>query len=183
MLKKFEEFIKSGCVKTEAFIPEKPSDVTPSKTTHDGKSVSGFKEVIEVIGLGKMKAKLDTGNTAYSAIIVQDFKEENGKVSFEFNGEEKEYDVVKHIKIWHHGKSTERPVIKVDIRFNGKEYKDELVDLKISDLTGTKNYRSRMLLCKDFMAKANLVIDPSKEFKLTDKKDINKKKKSKKDGE
>ena len=33
------------------------------------------------------------------------------------------------------------------------------------------------------MAKANLVIDPSKEFKLTDKKDINKKKKSKKDGE
>ena len=183
MIQKFDEFIKSGCVKTEAFIPEKPSDVTPSKTTHDGKSVSGFKEVIEVIGLGKMKAKLDTGNTAYSAIIVQDFKEENGKVSFDFNGEEKEYDVVKHIKIWHHGKSTERPVIKVDIRFNGKEYKDELVDLKISDLTGTKNYRSRMLLCKDFMAKANLVIDPSKEFKLTDKKDINKKKKSKKDGE
>ena len=87
MIQKFDEFIKSGCVKTEAFIPEKPSDVTPSKTTHDGKSVSGFKEVIEVIGLGKMKAKLDTGNTAYSAIIVQDFKEENGKVSFEFNGE------------------------------------------------------------------------------------------------
>lgn len=182
MIQKFDEFIKSGCVKTEAFRPETPSDVTPSKTTHNGKSVSGFKEVIEVIGLGKMKAKLDTGNTAYSAIIVQDFKEEDGKVSFEFNGERKEYDIVKHVKIWHHGKSTERPVIKVDIRFNGKEYKDELVDLKISDLTGTKNYRSRMLLCKDFMTRANLVIDPSKEFKLTDKKDINKKKKSKKDG-
>ena len=62
---------------------------------------------------------------------------------------------------------------------NGKEYKDELIDLKISDLTGTKHYRSRMLLCKDFIAKANLVIDPSKEFKLTDKKEIRKKKKEK----
>ena len=183
MIQKFDEFIKSRGVKTEAFIPETPSDVAPSKTTHDGKSVSGFKEVIEVIGLGKMKAKLDTGNTAYNAIIVQDFKEDDGKVSFEFNGEKKEYDIVKHIKIWHHGKSTERPVIKVDIKFNGKEYKDELVDIKISDLTGTKNYRSRMLLCKDFMSRANVVIDPSKEFKLTDKKDIKKKKKSKKDGD
>jgi hypothetical protein len=33
------------------------------------------------------------------------------------------------------------------------------------------------------MSRANVVIDPSKEFKLTDKKDIKKKKKSKKDGE
>ena len=177
MLKKFEEFINGLNKQDENFIPKIPNN---------NKEISGFKEVIEIVGLGKMKAKLDTGNTTrFNALIVQDYYEDKDKktVKFDFNGEEKEYDVVKHIKIWHHGKSTERPVIKVDIRFNGKEYKDELVDLKISDLTGTKNYRSRMLLCKDFMAKANLVIDPSKEFKLTDKKDINKKKKSKKDGE
>ena len=68
-------------------------------------------------------------------------------------------------------------MIKVDIKFNGKEYKDELIDLKISDLTGTKTYRSRMLLCKDFMIKAKVIIDPSKEFKLTDKKELPKKKK------
>ena len=182
MLKKFDEYIKSRGVKEESFIP----DDSKSPKTSDGKEVAGLKEVIEIEGLGKMKVKLDTGNTTrFNALIVQDYYEDKDRktVKFDFNGEEKEYDVVKHIKIWHHGKSTERPVIKVDIRFNGKEYKDELVDLKISDLTGTKNYRSRMLLCKDFMAKANLVIDPSKEFKLTDKKDINKKKKSKKDGE
>ena len=62
------------------------------------------------------------------------------------------------------------------ILFNGKEYKDELVDLKISDLTGTRDYRSRMLLSKAFMAKANIVIDPSKEFNITNKKEIKKKK-------
>ena len=180
MLKKFEEYINSKGVNEEAFIPETHSDSAPSKSTHDGKEISGLKEVIEIKGLGKMKAKLDSGNTAMNALIVQDYYEDKDDktVKFDFNGEEKKYDVVKHIRIWHHGKSTERPVIKVDIEFNGKEYKDELVNLKISDLTGTKNYRSRMLLCKDFMTKANIVIDPSKEFKLTDKKEIKKKKKN-----
>ena len=122
------------------FIGEE-NTVTESK-----KEIAGFKEVIEVVGLGKMKAKLDTGNTAYNAIIVQDYFEKNGKVKFNFNEKEYEYPVEKHVRIWHHGKSTERPVIKVDLIFNGKTYKDELVDLKISDLTGTKTYRSRMLL-------------------------------------
>ena len=178
MLKKFDEFIKSRGIKEESFIP----DDSKSPKTSDGKEVAGLKEVIEIEGLGKMKVKLDSGNTTrFNALIVQDYYEDKDKktVKFDFNGEEKEYDVVKHIRIWHHGKSTERPVIKVNIKFNGKEYKDELIDLKISDLTGTKNYRSRMLLCKDFIAKANLVIDPSKEFKLTDKKEIRKKKKEK----
>ena len=178
MLKKFDDFIKSRGVKEESFIPDSPK----SPKTIDGKEVAGLKEVIEIEGLGKMAVKLDSGNTTrFNAFIVQDYYEDKDKktVKVDFNGEEKEYDVVKHIRIWHHGKSTERPVIKVNIKFNGKEYKDELIDLKISDLTGTKNYRSRMLLCKDFIAKANLVIDPSKEFKLTDKKEIRKKKKEK----
>jgi hypothetical protein len=146
---------------------------------HNGKEIAGFKEVIEVVGLGRMKAKLDTGNTAYSAIICQDYFEKNGKVRFDFNGKEYEYPVEKHVRIWHHGKSTERPIIKVDLVFNGKEYKDELVDLKISDLTGTKNYRCRMLLCKEFMSRANILIDPSKNFNITDKKDIDRRPKHK----
>lgn len=170
MIKKFEEYIKE-----REGIVEKSE---PKKITHDGKEIAGLKEVIEIEGLGKMKAKLDSGNTAMNALIVQDYYEnrEDKTVKFDFNGEEKVYDVVKHIRIWHHGKSTERPCIKVNIKFNGKEYKDELIDLKISDLTGTKDYRSRLLLCKDFMAKANVVIDPSKEFKITDKKEIKKNK-------
>jgi hypothetical protein len=178
MLKKFEEYIKDKEMKSESFIPDAPK----SSQTSDGKDVAGLKEVIEVEGLGKMKVKLDSGNTAMNALIVQDYYEnkDDNTVKFDFNGEEKKFDVEKHIRIWHHGKSTERPVIKVNIKFNGKTYKDELIDLKISDLTGTKNYRSRMLLCKDFMKKANIVIDPSKEFKLTSKEELPKKKKTKK---
>lgn len=177
MIKKFEEYIKSKGIQTESFTPDTPK----TQQTNDGKEVAGLKEVIEIEGLGKMKVKLDSGNTAMNALIVQDYYEDKDEktVKFDFNGEEKEFDVEKHIRIWHHGKATERPVIKVDIKFNGKTYKDELIDLKISDLTGTKNYRCRMLLCKDFMKKAQIVIDPSKEFKLTDKKELPKKKKNK----
>lgn len=167
-IKSFDEFINN-------------TPMVESSHNSEQKEVSGLKEVIEIVGLGKMKAKLDSGNTAMNALIVQDYYEKNGKVKFEYNKKEYEYPVEKHIRIWHHGKSTERPVIKVDLIFNGKTYKDEFIDLKISDLTGTKNYRSRMLLCKDFMTRAKIIIDPSKTFKLTDEKDIDKpKKKSKK---
>lgn len=177
MIKKFEDFIKELSLKNES----KHKDVNKeSKVKVDGehKHLAGVKEVIDVVGLGKMKVKLDSGNSSLCALIVQDFDEdkENKTVTFKFNGEKKTYDVVKHVRIWHHGTATVRPVIKLDLIFNGETYKDELVDLKISDLTGTRDYRSRMLLSKAFMTKANIVIDPSKEFNITDKKEIKKNK-------
>ena len=177
MIKKFEDFVKDLSLKTESkhTDEDKKSKV---KIDDEHKYLAGVKEVIEIVGLGKMKVKLDSGNSSLCALIVQDFKEdkENNIVKFNFDGRERTYDVVKHVRIWHHGTATVRPVIKLDLIFNGKEYKDELVDLKISDLTGTRDYRSRMLLSKAFMSKANIVIDPSKEFNITNKKEIKKKK-------
>lgn len=180
MIKRFDDFVKDLSLKTES----KHSDTNQEskiKVDNEHKHLAGVKEVIEIVGLGKMKVKLDSGNSSLCALIVQNFDEDkdNKTVKFIFDGKERKYDVVKHVRIWHHGTATIRPVIKLDLIFNGKEYKDELVDLKISDLTGTKDYRSKMLLSKAFMTKANIVIDPSKEFNITDKKDI-KKKKSKK---
>lgn len=177
MVKRFEDFIKDLSLKNESKQKdvEKESKV---KVDDEHKYLAGVKEVIEIVGLGKMKVKLDSGNSSLCALIVRDFKEDEEKkiVKFNFDGRERTYDVVKHVRIWHHGVATVRPVIKLDLIFNGKEYKDELVDLKISDLTGTREYRSKMLLSKAFMAKANIVIDPSKEFNITNKKEIKKKK-------
>ena len=180
MIKRFEDFIKELSLKNES----KEKDIEKEsklKIDDENKYLAGVKEVIEIVGLGKMKVKLDSGNSSLCALIVQDFEEDKEKktVKFDFNGEKMTYDVVKHVRIWHHGTATIRPVIKLDLIFNGETYKDELVDLKISDLTGTRDYRSRMLLSKAFMTKANIVIDPSKEFNITNKKEI-KKKKSKK---
>jgi hypothetical protein len=181
MIKRFEDFVKDLSLKTESknIENEKKSKV---KIDDEHKYLAGVKEVIEIVGLGKMKVKLDSGNSSLCALIVQGFEEdkENKTVKFEFDGKERIYDVVKHVRIWHHGTATIRPVIKLDLIFNDKEYKDELVDLKISDLTGTRDYRSRMLLSKSFMSKANIVIDPSKEFNITNKKEIKKKSKKNK---
>ena len=183
MIKRFEDFIKDLSLKTES-KQHTDSEEKKSKVKVDGehKHLAGVKEVIEVVGLGKMKVKLDSGNSSLCALIVKGFEEdkENKTVTFEFDGKERTYDVVKHVRIWHHGTATIRPVIKLDLIFNEKEYKDELVDLKISDLTGTRDYRSRMLLSKAFMSKANIVIDPSKEFNITNKKEIKKKRKKNK---
>lgn len=181
MIKRFEDFVKDISLKTESkhTDDEQKSKV---KINDEHKYLAGVKEVIEIVGLGKMKVKLDSGNSSLCALIVQGFEEdkENKTVKFEFEGKERVYDVVKHVRIWHHGTATIRPVIKLDLIFNEKEYKDELVDLKISDLTGTREYRSKMLLSKAFMTKANIVIDPSKEFNITNKKEIKKKRKKNK---
>ena len=171
MIQKFDEFVKNLDLKESVKHRKEKND-----KTEDGKNVSGLKEVIEVIGLGKMKAKLDSGNTAQCALIVKDFEENDGKVKFTFNGEEKEYEVVDHKTIMHHGEATKRPVIKLDIKFHNSIYSDELVNLKISDLKSDKEYRCRMLLSKQFMSRANIVVDPSKNYKLTDRKELNKNK-------
>lgn len=168
MIQKFDEFVKS--------LYESSKHNKKNNKTDDGKHISGLKEVIEVIGLGKMKAKLDSGNTAQCALIVQSFEENDGKVTFDFNGEKKEYEVVDHKTIMHHGEETTRPVIKLDIKFHNTIYSDESVNLKISDLKGAKEYRCRMLLSKQFMSRANIIVDPSKNFELTDRKELRKNK-------
>ena len=75
IIKKFEDFIKDISLKTES---KHTTDDKDSKVKVDGehKHLAGVKEVIEVVGLGKMKVKLDSGNSSLCALIVQDFKED-----------------------------------------------------------------------------------------------------------
>ena len=78
MIKKFEDFIKDISLKTESKHEdiEKESKV---KIDDEHKYLAGVKEVIEIVGLGKMKVKLDSGNSSLCALIVQDFEEDNEK--------------------------------------------------------------------------------------------------------
>ena len=72
MIKKFEDFVKELSLKTES---KQPTDDKESKVKVDGehKHLAGVKEVIEIVGLGKMKVKLDSGNSSLCALIVQKF--------------------------------------------------------------------------------------------------------------
>ena len=132
---------------------------------NEEKEVSGVKLVVDIEGIGTLKAKLDSGNSAMYALI-----------SFEIRGKEYRFPVEDHISIVHVGKKTERPVIRLNIKFNGKTYKNEKINIKVSDISTVdeKHYLSRMLLSKQFLEKAKVLIDPAKEFELTDEKDLKK---------
>lgn len=143
---------------------------------NEEKEISGVKEVVEIEGIGTLKAKLDSGNSAMCALIVKDYKEDDDTVSFKIRGKEYRFPVEEHISIVHVGKKTKRPVIRLNIKFNGETYKNEKINIKVSDIASVdeKHYMSRMLLSKQFLEKAKVIIDPAKEFELTDKKDLKK---------
>ena len=100
MIKRFEDFVKDLSLKTESKQNDREKD-SKVKVDDDHKYLAGVKEVIEIVGMGKMKVKLDSGNSSLCALIVQDFEEdkENKTVKFEFEGKERVYDVVKHVMV------------------------------------------------------------------------------------
>lgn len=137
------------------------------------KQISGVKETIEIKGHGTVKAKLDSGNSAINALIVDEYDEHDGTVDWTFNGEVVHSKVIDHCNIVHLGKCITRPVIEVDLIFNGKEYKNEKVNLKISDYKRPRmRLYTRMLLSKEFLTRANILIDPGKQYHLSNLSDI-----------
>jgi len=147
-----------------------------SETIKDiSKNVAGVKEVIILDEIGKVKAKLDSGNSAINAIIVDTYDIKDDMVEFNMFDKKYVFDIVEMKNIYHHGKLTKRPVIELDCVFNNVEYKKEKFSIKINDLHNLK-YHSRVLLCKDFLTRANVVIDPSKTFEISKKKDLKRKK-------
>ena len=73
MIKRFEDFVKDLSLKTESKQKdvEKESKV---KVDDEHKYLAGVKEVIEIVGLGKMKVKLDSGNSSlcsFSSVKIE----------------------------------------------------------------------------------------------------------------
>ena len=92
MIKRFEDFVKDLSLKIESKQKdvEKESKV---KIDDEHKYLAGVKEVIEIVGLGKMKVKLDSGNSSLCALIVQDFKEDE-EHDLDIDKEENQNDFV-----------------------------------------------------------------------------------------
>lgn len=130
--------------------------------------VVGVKETVEIKKIGRVKAKFDTGNSAMTALIVDSYNEEDGNVKFKMFGKKYEFPVVGYKKVLHTSKLDNRPYIHLDIVFNGKLYKDEKVNLKINAIHNL-DIHARLLICKDFLIRAKVLIDPSNTFKVTNK--------------
>ena len=130
----------------------------------------GRLERVELKDLGEIVANFDTGNSA-RAIMHTDKWEVKGKnVVWESFGKTYTHKLVKMMKFeqgkwsWSSKVPIERPVILLDVEFNGHVYKDHEFLL---DERGHKT--TKCLMNQRFMKRSNVMINPAKTFVVSTK--------------
>jgi gamma-F420-2:alpha-L-glutamate ligase len=129
------------------------------------KKVTGFRELINIPGVGTFVGKLDTGNGATSCSLHADSIEENsGEVIWTLDNQQFINKIVGQSKAEIGEKIHHRSVINLDVEFNGIVYKK--VKFSLVDRTEKS---TPLLLNRDFLSSAGLIVDPSEDFVLTDR--------------
>ena len=121
----------------------------------------GVLESIEVDG-EEMTAKLDTGNSAKACALHADSIKVKGKVvHYKRNGKTHKKPLVRMLELIK--PAEERPVVKCELNFLNTIYEQEV----------SLDQRGKIpfLANRDFMNRANLMINPSRKFLLTNKHD------------
>ena len=121
----------------------------------------GVLESIEVDG-EPMTVKLDTGNSANACALHADSYEIKGKVvHFERDGKKYKKPLIRMMRLIK--PAEERPIVKCELNFLNTIYEQEV----------SLDQRGKIpfLANRDFMNRANLMINPSRKFLLTNKHD------------
>jgi RimK family alpha-L-glutamate ligase len=130
-------------------------------------TLCGVHETFEHDILGKMIGKMDTGNSNKRSVIHADeYNIKDNTVIWSLNGKKIKSKLVemKEINLGGFRNRTEtRPVIRLDLSFQDKLYKNLLFSL---DDRGGK---TPILINREFMKLCNLAVDPSRKFILTEK--------------
>lgn len=130
-------------------------------------TVAGVFESFEHDKIGKLVGKLDTGNSSKASVIHADNMDiKGGRVSWEIFGKKLNNKIIemKDVKLGGFRDRVEtRPFIKLDMVFNGTLYKN--LNFTLDD----RGKKTPLLINRDFMKEANLMIDPSRKFILTEK--------------
>ena len=124
----------------------------------------GYLENIEIPGLGSLVAKFDTGNSSKSCSIHADkIEEKDKKLIWTLNGNTFVNDIVEYSKTEIGHVIHKRPIIKMDIVFNGVLVKN----VKFSP-TNRKNKTTPILINRAFMRRLGIVVNANKAFVITD---------------
>jgi hypothetical protein len=126
------------------------------------KPVLGVNEYIDVNGIGRLKAKIDSGNEAYNVLHGVDIEENGEEVTFTTVGNKRikaprSGEIKIHIGS---GVKEDRPIVVLDIKIDGKEYKS--VPFSIADRSENED---PILVGEPFLKKLNAVIDVNKKSK------------------
>ena len=131
------------------------------------KKVTGFRELISISGVGTFVGKLDTGNGATSCTLHADTIDENeGEVIWTLGNQQFINKIVGQSKAEVGEKIHHRAFVNLDVEFNGILYKK--VKFSLVDRTEKS---TPLLLNRDFLSSAGLIVDPSEDFVLTDRPD------------
>ena len=126
-------------------------------------------ETFEHEKLGNIIGKMDTGNSSKTSVIHSDtYKIKGKKINWELNGVKmiSKIEEMKKITLGGFRDRTEvRPSILLDFTFAGTLYKN--MRFTIDD----RGKKTPLLINRDFMQKANISIDPSRKFILTERLD------------
>jgi ribosomal protein S6--L-glutamate ligase len=127
----------------------------------------GRHESIHINGIGNIVANFDTGNSARCIIHADEYDTKNNMVTWSAQGKKYKNKIVKMTK-WDRGalaaEVIERPLISLDITFNGTIYKD--VKFAIDDRS---EKTTKCLINQDFMKRSNVMINPSRKFVVSDR--------------
>jgi hypothetical protein len=140
------------------------------KNRHPVAQEIGRFERLELNGLGQIVANFDTGNSARAIMHTDKWEVKGKKVVWKSFGKSYTHNLVKMQKFeqgkwsWSSETPIERPVIYLDITFNGQIYKDHEFLL---DERGHKT--TKCLINQGFMRKANVMINPAKTFVVSTK--------------
>lgn len=126
--------------------------------------VIGLEEPILIKGIGKLNAKIDSGNGGYNVIHGKNFTQQGDVLSFETEDSEgnkkhvsKRIKQVLSVNIGG-GHIQERPVIELDVQFAGDTYKKILFSV-----TDRSDNEHKVLISKDFVGKElSALIDVTK---------------------
>jgi ribosomal protein S6--L-glutamate ligase len=129
------------------------------------KRVIGFREVVHIPELGDIVAKFDTGNGSLSSSLTFDKMEiskDEKTVKGEIGGKKFENKIIGWANAEVGTEVHERPIIEIEIKFNGKTYKDVHVSLVDRKAKSTK-----FLANRKFMERIGCAVSPNKTFVVT----------------
>ena len=126
----------------------------------------GRLERIKINGVGNVVANFDTGNSARCIIHADEYEVKNKQVIWKSFGKTYKNKLLKMTK-WERGalnaEVIERPIILLDVTFNGSLYTN--VKFALDDRT---EKTTKCLINQDFMKRAKVLINPSRKFIVTE---------------
>lgn len=125
----------------------------------------GYLESISIEGIGKMVAKFDTGNGSTSCSIHADVIEETGdKLKWQIGDKKFESDIVDISVVEIGSDRIERPVVEIDIIFDGAI----IEKVRVSPIDRTIK-SSPFLANRRLMKRLGVMVNPNKAFVVTEK--------------